>query len=117
MAEAFDLTVDVPGVPHHDSEVAENAVLEGHPDPSLVTVPGLGQFQNGTVNEISAEQIMLAGSTFPAVYAVGDFHLPLGVKLEEQKASPSPKKEDKSESKAETKKPAPKQDDKKKEGE
>jgi len=49
----YAVALQVPGVPLADDVEAK----EGEHDPTLVAIPGLGQFRNGTVNMVDENQI------------------------------------------------------------
>jgi hypothetical protein len=70
------VTVNIPNVP------VAATVKEGQPDPSLVTIPGLGQFRNGTKTAIDATQLLLFQQHYAATN-IGSARLPAGVTIEE----------------------------------
>jgi hypothetical protein len=49
------VAVDMAGVP----KAEDVKVKEGEHDPSLVHIPGLGSFRNGTTTKVTAEQLFL----------------------------------------------------------
>jgi hypothetical protein len=51
----YQISLDLPNVP----KAGDVEVEPGQPDPSLVVIPGLGQFRNGTTRMIEGVQVEL----------------------------------------------------------
>jgi hypothetical protein len=73
----YFVTLDMDNVPR----AGEYEVKAGQADPSLVAIPGLGQFQNGTRTEISSTQLMLFTNHLSAT-GIESAALPAGVTIE-----------------------------------
>jgi hypothetical protein len=74
----FTVKVDMEGVP----KAEDVKVKEGEHDPSLVAIPGLGAFQNGTTTEVSVEQVFLFVNHLQ-VTGITEANLPKGVTIQE----------------------------------
>jgi hypothetical protein len=80
-APQYAVALQVPGVP-----LADNVeVKEGEHDPTLVAVPGLGQFRNGTVTMVNENQVKFflnhLGQSFDSL------QLPVGVAIVKEEVS------------------------------
>jgi hypothetical protein len=75
---AATLTIMVPGVPTAE-EVGEPK--EGEHDPSLVEIPGLGTFRNGTTTELGTGRMQLFAEHMRSMGLTSPMRLPVGVNL------------------------------------
>ena len=76
---AYLITLDMSNVP----KVGDYELVEGQHDPSLVTIPGLGQFQNGTTTKIDEVQLALMSTHF-SVTGITEMVPPAGVTIEKE---------------------------------
>jgi hypothetical protein len=76
--DKFTVTVDMPGFP----KAADVKVKEGEHDPSLVEVPGLGSFRNGTTSEVTGLQLWTFWNHLQ-VTGLTEAKLPAGVTIKE----------------------------------
>jgi hypothetical protein len=75
----FAISIDVTGVP----KAEDVEVKEGEHDPSLVTIPGLGAFRNGTTTVVDAERIFLFADHMK-VTGVTEGQMPSGVTIKKE---------------------------------
>jgi hypothetical protein len=73
----YVLTVEVPNIP---TAKDVGKVDEGGSDPSLVEIPGLGQFRNGTTNKVAGVNVLATARMF-ASGNLNDLNMPVGVQL------------------------------------
>jgi hypothetical protein len=77
----FTITLDMEGVPR----AGEYEVLAGHHDPSLVVIPGLGQFRNGTTQRVEGVRLMHMAVHFGVDPSnLKDVQLPEGVTIKKE---------------------------------